>query len=151
MTATTSALGFCAPRGAALLLLVTALASCGDRARPTGLPTEPGAVDLSVQLLAPEQGQARMAGTSVAVTVRANEPNARLIGVGFEARLNSFAQDLIDSAQVSFPGVSDTIFVFDYPIPPDFTNNVQINFFGVAFGQNGARAVSIPRSAIIIN
>lgn len=138
------------PWGVLASLVLAAPFGCGDRARPTGLPDDPGAVMLSVQLLAPEQGQVRQAGTAITVTVRATEPFARLTGLGYEARLNNFERDLLDSAQVAFAGVSDTTVTFEHQVPADFTNNVQIDFFGVALGPSEARMVSVPRSMLII-
>ncbi len=131
---------------ASVLLLAGA---CGDRERPTGLD-DPGAVTLSVQLLAPEQGQVRQAGSVVAVRVRASEPFGRLTGIGYEARLNDFEKSLLDSAQVAFAGVADTAMTFEHQVPADFSNNAQIDFFGVALGPGGERVVSVPRSMLII-
>ncbi|HUG01009.1 MAG TPA: hypothetical protein VML95_04060 [Longimicrobiales bacterium] len=136
-------------RLAAAVLLAAPLA-CGDRARPTGLADDPGEVDLSVELLAPEQGEVRMAGTTIPISVQASEPAGRLTGVGFEARRNNFERDLLDSAQVAFAAVPDAIVAFEYAVPADFTNNAQIDIYGVAFGQSGTRVVSVPRSTLII-
>ena len=126
------------------------LAACGDRQRPTGLEDDPGVALLTVVLDAPSQGTVHMAGATIQVAVRASEPLGRLAGAGFEARLNSFEQDLVDSVQVSFTAIRDTTVTFTYIVPDTFPNQVQINYRGVAFGVNGERAVSVPRSTLVI-
>lgn len=126
------------------------LAACGDRQRPTGLEDDPGVALLTVVLDAPSQGTVHMAGASIQVAVRASEPLGRLAGAGFEARLNSFEPKLVDSVQVSFTAIRDTTVTFTYIVPDSFPNNVQIDYRGVAFGVNGERAVSVPRSTLVI-
>lgn len=132
-------------RAPVLLLAAATLGGCGDRERPTGLDPLAG-VELTVALLAPENGSPRNVGSLVQVTVSASEAGGRLAGVGFEARFNNLERELIDSVQVAFAPTADTVVSFDFRIPEELPGQVQINLFGVALGPEGERAVSSGRS-----
>lgn len=138
------------PAGVVVLAAFAFLGGCGDRERPTGLDPLAG-VELSVALLAPENGSPRDVGSRVVVTVQASEVAGRLEGVGYEARFNSLERELIDSTQVAFAATADTVLSFDFLIPGDLPAQVQIDFFGVALGPAGERAVSPARSILTLD
>ena len=131
-------------QGPALLVAVVVAvgaSSCGDRDRPTGI--DEGALtapQLQVSILSPPDDNAPHAlGSTVPVRVRAAEANGRLIGVGYEARVNGAGMALVDSMQIAFAPTVDTAVTFDFVIPDTLTARIQINLYGVALAPGGAR------------
>ncbi|HSM37427.1 MAG TPA: hypothetical protein VK837_13580 [Longimicrobiales bacterium] len=127
------------------LLAAAALAvggsSCGDRDRPTGI--DEGALRaprLQVSILSPPDDNAPHAiGSTVPVRVHAAEASGRLVGVGFEARVNGSGMALVDSMQIGFAPTVDTAVTFNFVIPDTLTARIQINLYGVALAPGGAR------------
>jgi hypothetical protein len=122
------------------VVVAVGASSCGDRDRPTGIDGGALTTELQVAILSPPDDNAPHAiGSTVPVRVRAAEVNGRLIGVGFEARVNGAGMALVDSMQIAFAPIVDTAVTFDFVIPDTLTARIQINLYGVALGPEGAR------------
>lgn len=133
------------------LALVLWVTSCtDDRERPS--PFAPArTAQLSVELVAPRTNQTVIAGRSLLIRVRGEEPSGLLSEVGFYAHRIGPGLPLVDSGFVSVMAVTDTTVAFSYVVPDTFPNNAQLELVGVAGGQGVERARSTPHGVVIIH
>ena len=132
------------------LVLILGLAACGgERERPA--PLEPNEGVLTASVTQPAANDTVSAGSTVPVTVAAQDPSLRsLVGLGLVARrIDLGALVTLDSATISFTAREASSAVFEYEVPSGLPDGAQINVYGIAFGSSGRAHESAPRTLFI--